>query len=98
MTYRLVIHDDADHTFDYVIRLLQPVLGVSHREAFELAWKIHEEGRAHVGFLEVDSARQVRNLLLSAGPDRRLARSETSLTVSLEELNGAEVKLLDRGR
>jgi ATP-dependent Clp protease adaptor protein ClpS len=98
MTYRLVIHDDADHTFDYVIRLLQPVLGVSHREAFELAWKVHDEGRAHVGFLELESARQVRNLLLSAGPDRRLARSAASLTISIEEVKGQDVAVLDRGR
>jgi ATP-dependent Clp protease adaptor protein ClpS len=98
MTFRLTIHDDADHTFDYVIRLLSPVLGVSHREAFDLAWKIHDEGRAHVGFLQLETARQVEELLLSGGPDRRLARSETSLTISLEEVTGDTVTVRSRGR
>jgi hypothetical protein len=98
MTYRLVIHDDAEHTFEYVISLFTRVLGVGPREAGELATKIHEEGRAHVNFYELATAREAEERLLSGGPDRWLGAGSASLVVSIEEVEGDRTKVLTRGR
>ncbi|MEZ0230244.1 MAG: ATP-dependent Clp protease adaptor ClpS [Planctomycetota bacterium] len=98
MSYRLVIHDDAIHSFDYVIDLFVRVLGVGHREAFELAAKIHEEGYAFVNFFELANVREAEERLLSGGPDRGIAGSDASLAVSVEQVEESAIKVLSRGR
>lgn len=98
MSYRLTIHDDADHTFGYVIRLFVHVLGVGFQEAFDLAWSIHEKGTATVNFYELANAREVEERLLSGGPDRGFPGSRASLAVSIEEVQGESARLLSRGR
>jgi ATP-dependent Clp protease adapter protein ClpS len=98
MAYRLVIHDDAKHTFEYVVRLFVRVLGVSAEEAFALASQIHEEGSASVNFFELATARETEEHLLSAGRDTRLPDSLSSLAVAIEETTGATTHLVSRGR
>lgn len=98
MSYRLVIHDDAVHTFDYVIDIFVRVLGVGHKEAFELASKIHEDGEASVNFYELTHVREAEERLLSGGPDTAIPGSEASLAVSVEQVDGATTKVLSRGR
>jgi ATP-dependent Clp protease adapter protein ClpS len=98
MAYRLVVHDDATHTFDYVIAVFVRVLGVSVEEAFSFALRIHGDGKTAFNFYELATAREAEERLLSAGRDARLSDSLSSLTVSVEETTPTGTRLVSRGR
>ncbi len=98
MAYRLVVHDDATHTFDYVIAVFVRVLGVSAEEAFGFASRIHRDGKAAFNFYELATAREAEERLLSAGRDGRLSDSLASLTVTVEETTPTGTRLVSRGR
>lgn len=53
--YTIIIHDDDDHTFPYVMDVLQQVCGHPEETAYRLTHRIHFAGRACVwqGPLEV---------------------------------------------
>ncbi len=99
MTHRLVVHDDPDHTFQYVIDLFASELGIPEADALDLAVEINDEGRATVRELDdLAAARLLEEKLLSGGPDHGLERSRTSLIVSVEEVVGDSVKVVSLGR
>src|SRR5262249_51655598 len=74
------------------------VLGVGHKEGFELASKIHEEGSASVNFFDLANVREAEERLLSGGPDCGYPGSRASLAVSVVEESGGTTKVLSRGR
>ena len=43
--YHVVLWDDDDHTFAYVIRMLQGLFGISAERGFELAKTVDTQGR-----------------------------------------------------
>jgi ATP-dependent Clp protease adaptor protein ClpS len=53
--YAVILLNDDDHTFAYVIEVLGRVCGHGRWKAFKLAWTVHTAGRAVVwtGALEV---------------------------------------------
>jgi ATP-dependent Clp protease adaptor protein ClpS len=46
--WRLILYNDEEHTFDEVINQLIKALGCSVSHAEELAWKVHNDGKATV--------------------------------------------------
>ena len=46
--YHVVILNDEEHTFDYVIELLTKLFGHPLKTAVDLTWRIHLTGRAVV--------------------------------------------------
>ncbi len=46
--WRLILYNDEEHTFDEVIFQLVKALGCSVGHAEELAWKVHNDGKAIV--------------------------------------------------
>ena len=67
--YAVVVLNDDEHTFPYVIVTLRKVFGYDETKGFELAQRIHNEGRAVVwsGWKEI--AELKRDQIRSAGPD-----------------------------
>ena len=67
--YAVIVENDNDHTYDYVILGLCKVCGHTIERAYELAKQIDEHGRAVVwtGVLEV--AELKRDQIVGLGPD-----------------------------
>ncbi len=67
--YAVVVDNDDEHTFAYVIEVICRICGHSPQRAFELAETIHVNGRASVwsGMLEV--AELKRDQIRGYGPD-----------------------------
>jgi ATP-dependent Clp protease adaptor protein ClpS len=67
--YAVVVHNDSEHTFPYVIELLQRVCSHSRAAAYLLTCQIHFTGRARVW----SGAREVAELkcdqIRGYGPD-----------------------------
>ena len=82
--YDLILLDDNDHTYDYVVEMLVKILSISEAAAFRHAVEVDEEGRTRLltaSFEEVQAkCQQVRNY----GADWRLERSQGSMSAVIE--------------
>jgi len=82
--YNVVILNDEEHTFDYVIELLTKLFRHSLKAATELTWRIHLSGRAVVYTTHKEKAELKRDQVLSYGPDPRMSISKGPLGCYIE--------------
>src|SRR5207245_10368459 len=62
-----ILHNCDCHTFEQVVKQLQKAIGCSEAKGWELAWQVHNTGKAVVKVgAEVESVR-VGNVLASIG-------------------------------
>jgi ATP-dependent Clp protease adaptor protein ClpS len=67
--YAVVLFNDDDHTFQYVIETLMKVFGYPQERCFQLTLQIHEQGRGIVWSGTRELAELKRDQIHSAGPD-----------------------------
>ncbi len=87
--YAVVLFNDDEHTFLYVIEMLMKVFGYPLEKCRALAFQVHNEGKGVVwrGVREV--AELKRDQLRSAGPDFYAAKIVNfPLRVTIEPLPG----------
>lgn len=82
--YNVIILNDEEHTFDYVIELLTKLFRHSVKTAIDLTWKIHLSGRAVVYTTHKEKAELKRDQVLSYGADPRMAISKGPLGCYIE--------------
>src|SRR6516165_10405795 len=82
--YNVVILNDEEHTFDYVIDLLIKLFRHSLPTAQELTWRIHSTGRAIVYTTHREKAELKRDQVLAWGPDPRMSISKGPLGCYIE--------------
>jgi ATP-dependent Clp protease adaptor protein ClpS len=82
--YHVVILNDEEHTFDYVIELLSKIFGHARATAEALTWRIHVRGREVVFTTHKELAELKREQVLAYGPDPRLPTSTGSLACYIE--------------
>jgi Zn-dependent protease/ATP-dependent Clp protease adapter protein ClpS len=83
----VVLVNDADHTYDYVIRMLEDVFGYSPAHGARLARKVDADGRVVVVTTSRRLAEDFRNRILAYGPDPLLRRSQTSMQAVLQPVD-----------
>jgi ATP-dependent Clp protease adaptor protein ClpS len=87
--HAVVVLNDNDHTFQYVIDVFRKVLGYRQEKCQLLAVQIHQQGRGIVWSGPKEVAELKRDQILSAGPDFYAARKvEGPLGVFIEPLPG----------
>jgi ATP-dependent Clp protease adaptor protein ClpS len=82
--YHVVIVNDEEHTFPYVIDLLVKVFRHPLPTAKDLTWRIHANGRAIVYTTHKELAELKRDQVIAQGPDPRLAMSKGPLRCHVE--------------
>jgi ATP-dependent Clp protease adaptor protein ClpS len=82
--YRVVLLDDNDHTYDYVIEMLQKIFIFALEEAYRHAEEVDRCGRTVLIICELPQAEFARNQIVNYGPDLRLARSKGSMSAVIE--------------
>lgn len=82
--YRVVLLDDNDHTYDYVIEMLQKIFIFSLDQAYRHAEEVDRSGRTVLITCELPQAEFARDQILAYGPDWRLARSKGSMSAIVE--------------
>jgi ATP-dependent Clp protease adaptor protein ClpS len=82
--YRVVLLDDNDHTYDYVIEMLQKILVFSLDQAYRHAEEVDRTGRTVLITCELAEAEFCRDQIHAYGPDWRLPRSKGSMTAVIE--------------
>lgn len=83
--YAVVVLNDDDHTFDYVIQTFMKVFNYQLEKCMKLAQQIHNEGRAVVWVGSLEVAELKRDQIKSMGPDHWASKKVTwPLGVELE--------------
>ena len=82
--YHVVLLDDNDHTYDYVIEMLQKILIFSLDQAYRHAEEVDRCGRTTLITCERSAAEFARDQIRAYGPDWRLDRSRGSMSAEIE--------------
>jgi ATP-dependent Clp protease adaptor protein ClpS len=82
--YRVVLLDDEDHTYDYVIEMLQKIFVFSMDQAYRHAEEVDAAGRTVLITCELPQAEFARDQIHAYGADWRLPRSKGSMSAIVE--------------
>lgn len=82
--YRVVLLDDNDHTYDYVIEMLQKLFIFPLAQAWRHAEEVDRSGRTVLITCELPQAEFARDQVQAYGPDWRLPPSRGSMSAILE--------------
>ena len=67
--YHVILLNDDDHTFDYVIRMLKQLFGYEEEKGFLMAYEVHTKGRVIVCTTSLERAELKRDQIHAFGPD-----------------------------
>ena len=87
--YNVVLLDDDDHTYDYVVEMLQKLFLCSETEAFGHAVEVDTTGRTIVLTCGLPEAEFGRDQIHAYGPDWRMPRSKGSMRAIVEPAGGS---------
>ena len=86
--YHVILLNDDDHTYDYVIEMLTKIFGFSESRALSHAVEVDTNGTTILLTCELETAEHKRDLIHSFGPDWRLPRSLGSMAAIVEPAAG----------
>ena len=90
--YHVVLLDDDEHTYDYVIEMLQKLFFVSLEAALQHAIEVDSTGRTVVITCERPEAEFARDQIHAFGADPRMAKSKGSMSAILVPASNTKTK------
>lgn len=85
--WNVILLDDDDHTYEYVIRMVQELFAYSPERAFKAALTVDEHGRVVLLTTHKEHAELKREQILAYGKDHLLARSKGSMSAIIEPVS-----------
>jgi ATP-dependent Clp protease adaptor protein ClpS len=82
--YHVVLWNDDDHTYQYVIAMLRKLFGHPPEKGFTLAKQVDQDGRVIVLTTTREHAELKRDQIHAFGADALLARSKGSMSATIE--------------
>ncbi len=82
--YHVILLNDDDHTYEYVIGMLRKVFGHPPELAFEMAREVDTQGQVIVDTTTLERAELKRDQIHSFGRDWRIDRCQGSMGAVLE--------------
>src|SRR5262245_19615502 len=82
--YNVVLLNDDDHTYQYVIRMLKELFGYPEEKGFRMAEEVDRTGRVIVLTTTLEHAELKRDQIHAYGPDPLLDRCQGSMTAVIE--------------
>src|SRR3569833_2561886 len=82
--YRVVLLDDDDHTYDYVIEMLQKIFIFTAEEALRHAQEVDSKGRTVLITSELPEAELTHDQKHTKDPEKRLPRSKGAMSAIIE--------------
>jgi ATP-dependent Clp protease adaptor protein ClpS len=86
--YNVILLDDDDHSYEYVIEMLGKVFSHPVEKAFEMAKEVDKSGRVIVLTTHKERAEFKREQVVAYGPDARIASSAMSMRAVIEPAEG----------
>ncbi|MDP6112814.1 MAG: ATP-dependent Clp protease adaptor ClpS [Planctomycetota bacterium] len=82
--YNVVLLDDDDHTYAYVIEMLKALFGHPEEKGFQLAEEVDTTGRVIVLTTTMEHAELKRDQIHAYGKDPRMERCKGSMSAIIE--------------
>jgi ATP-dependent Clp protease adaptor protein ClpS len=82
--WNVVLLNDDDHTYEYVIEMLGKLFGLAPERAFECACEVDRAGRAVVDTTSKERAELKQQQIHTFGPDWRITRCKGSMSADIE--------------
>ena len=82
--YHVVLLDDDDHSYEYVIIMLRSLFGHSVDAAFAMACEVDHSGRVIVATTSKERAEFKRDQIQAFGADPLIARSAGAMSATIE--------------
>lgn len=82
--YHVILLDDNDHSYEYVIEMLVKLFGHSQETAYRMACDVDRQGRVVVDTTTKERAELKRDQIHSYGADWRIAHCRGSMSAIVE--------------
>ena len=82
--YHVILWDDEDHSYEYVILMLKQLFGFSLEQGYKLAKEVDSSGRAVCLTTTREHAELKRDQILAFGRDILIDRCKGSMSASIE--------------
>ena len=82
--YHVILWDDDDHSYDYVIRMMQELFGHAVEKGYEIAKTVDTDGRAICLTTTMEHAELKRDQIHAFGTDDQIARCQGAMSASIE--------------
>ena len=82
--YHVILLNDDDHSYEYVIRMLQALFGYPPEKGFQLAEEVDTSGRVIVMTTAMELAELKRDQIHAYGPDPLIPRCKGSMSAKIE--------------
>lgn len=82
--WHVILLDDNDHSYDYVIRMMQQLFACDQTRAFELARTVDKEGRVICTTVHKELAELKRDQIHAFGKDHFIASCKGSMSAVIE--------------
>ena len=86
--YNVILLDDDDHSFEYVIQMLKTLFGYPPEKGYRMAMEVDTTGRVIVATTHLEQAELKRDQIHAFGPDPRIPRCEGSMSATIEPASG----------
>lgn len=86
--YHVILLDDDDHSYDYVIEMLTALFGHSRERAFLMACEVDAAGRVIVDTTTKERAELKRDQIHAYGADWRIPHCKGSMSATVEPAPG----------
>jgi ATP-dependent Clp protease adaptor protein ClpS len=86
--YNVVLLNDDDHTFEYVIEMLKALFAYQEEKGYELAKEVDTQGRVIVLTTHKEMAELKRDQIHAYGTDLRVATCKGSMSSIVEPAEG----------
>lgn len=88
--YQVILWNDDDHSYDYVIRMLGELFHYPQERGYQLAKEVDTTGRAIVLTTTKEHAELKRDQILAYGKDDLIRNCKGSMTATIEPAPGEE--------
>src|SRR5882672_1482188 len=85
--WNVILLDDDDHSYEYVIEMLQALFAMSPQKAFLCACEVDGTGRVIVLTTSREHAELKREQIHGYGPDPRIQRCRGSMSATIEPVD-----------
>ena len=86
--YNVVLLNDDDHSYDYVIGMLQQLFGYPVEKGFQMAKEVDTSGRVIVLTTTKEHAELKQDQIHAFGPDKQIPRCKGSMSAVIEPAPG----------
>lgn len=84
--YSVILWDDDDHTYEYVIQMMRKLFGYPDAKAYEIASCVDTTGKAVCLTTTMEHAELKRDQIHAFGADARLARCQGAMSATIEPI------------